>query len=132
MKTTPNYLAIGLLVMAAAAFIIHERLVDRRVEPPGAGCLLSEFARTAAPPVRLAIVERDGERRLVWVGPVPRFTIRSGPPCYVFDRDGRLMAWASETGEGGPLDPFKAAAHEAAPISLDEALRWAREGGPLR
>lgn len=129
MKTRLNHLAIGFLALAAAAFFLHERLADRRVAPPSAGCLLSEFAKTAAPPDRLAVVERDGERWLVWGGLVPRFTIRSGPPCYVFGRDGRLTAWTPETGEGGPLDHFKTEAHEAGPISLDEALRWSRGGG---
>src|SRR5207248_2663080 len=91
---------------------------------PSVNCTLAELAMKIPPPVRLAIVNQRGAQRLIWIGPIPRLTIRSGPPCYIFDEGGRLVDWCPETGEGWPSDYLKTAAYQEHPISLDEALRW--------
>jgi hypothetical protein len=123
--------ALG-LVAATVAFFTHEYVANRQIEPPSVNCTLAELARKVPAPVRLSIVAADPAPRLVWIGPIPRLTVRSGPPCYVLDEHGRLVEWCAQTGEGGPLDDLARAAYQQRQLSLDEASQWckrrAREG----
>jgi hypothetical protein len=45
----------------------------------------------------------------------------SGPPCYLFGPDGKLIMWAI-TGEGGELDQKLRKASKEQSITLEEAL----------
>lgn len=123
--------AVPLIALAGVfvVFLLHEYHVSRRIEPPTADCTVVELARKVSPPQRVAVVTQNGLERLVWIGHVPALTIRSGPPCYVFDERGRLIDWCSETGEGWRSENLVAAAFEARPMSLEDALRWSAKEG---
>jgi hypothetical protein len=120
----PTIATVGTL----ALYLAHESGVNRRIQPPSENCTLADLAKRLPPPIRLAVVTQHGEQRLVWVGPVPPFSIRSGPPCYIFDGGCRLVDWCPETGEGWPLEYMRAAAFREKPTSLNDALRWCDSG----
>lgn len=115
------------LVAILLVFFAHEYNANRLVKPPHPNCTLKELAAKVSPPAHIALVTQHGAQRLVWIGTIPRLTIRSGPPCYIFDERGRLVDWCPETGEGWPLDNLVTAAYKLQPMSLDEALRWYEE-----
>lgn len=115
------------LLAIALVFFTNEYIAYRRAKPPNANCTLAELVEAVPPPARLAIVPQHGVQRLVWIGPISWLTVRSGPPCYVFDERGQLVDWCPETGEGWALDYLKVAAYEEQSISLDEAVRWCNE-----
>jgi hypothetical protein len=118
----------GALLAAAMAFLANDYLATRRSRPPSRNCTLVELVERVPAPFRLAIVARSGEERLVWIGTIPRFTVRSGPPCYIFDRNGLMVDWCPEAGEGWSSDYLEVAAFHEDPIPLSEALRWCAEG----
>jgi hypothetical protein len=125
LRAARRHLSLILLIATAALYLGHEHAANRRITPPNMGCRLSELAEKIPPPARLFLVSHHEPIRLVWIGTVPPFTIRSGPPCYAFDERGRLIDWSPETGEGGRLDKLAAASvHQGQPISLAEALSW--------
>ncbi|HTU27044.1 MAG TPA: hypothetical protein VMF30_16675 [Pirellulales bacterium] len=111
------------LVLLAFGYLAYENFYTGYLTPPSPHCTLAELAGCVPAPVRLAFVTGQGATRLVWIGSIPRFAVRSGPPCYVFDTQGRLIDWRAETGEGWSLDPLRIAAYDEPAISLDEALR---------
>jgi hypothetical protein len=118
-----RWFAVGLLALIVV-FLSHEYVVHRTIKPPRANCTILELAEKVPDPVRLSVVSQDGLQRLVWIGPIPPLTIRSGPPCYVFDEHGQLVDWCSETGEGWSLDYMTTASYERQSMSLDDALNW--------
>lgn len=65
----------------------------------------------------------DGRDYVVWFAewkPFLRFT--SGPPSYVFDDRGRLVAWSVETGEGGDIMRYAGPALSGKSVDLDTVL----------
>ena len=121
-----NWSAI-LFAAAVIAFFTNDYFATRRSEPPTAHCTLAELSRKVPPPSRLAVVGPAYERRLAWIGSIPAFTVRSGPPCYVFDGAGQLVDWCPETAEGWPEQYMVSWTYHQQPISLDEALRWCEQ-----
>jgi len=95
-----------------------------RMAPPSMGCTVAELAAKLPPPQRLAVVDTPAGKRMVWLGDIPWWVVRSGPPCYVFDDRCRLVEWCHETGEGWHSDELATAAWHAKPITMEEALQW--------
>jgi hypothetical protein len=125
LHTAPAVAVLGAIV----AFFTNDYVANRHIAPPSPKCTLFELSKKVPRPVRIAIVTRLGSERLVWVGPIPTLTIRSGPPCYIFDRNGILVDWCPETGEGWRSDDLKIAAFREKALSLDEAFHWCAEDG---
>ena len=94
------------------------------VDPPSPNCTLLEFAQVAGAPKRLAIIPVTPEGMLVWEAERPRGTVRSGPPYYVFDSDGRLVIRCEQAGEGAQSDIYWQMSRAAPPIKLIEAFQW--------
>lgn len=116
------WLTIALCTTAPVIlYLFYENRINAKLEPPKANCTLVELAKHVAPPNHLAEVKQNGQQRLVWVGTVPRYTLRSGPPCYVFDQRGRLIDWVAETGEGSELDEIVIDAYNGSTLTLEEA-----------
>lgn len=88
---------------------------------------LDDFASISPAPQRILLVSHDEDFNVVWVGRLPRFVVRSGPPCFVFDKDLKLRAWANETGEGGDVDRLlQKAWTEGAPIRFSDGVTHVR------
>lgn len=110
-------------VIAVTAYFIQFSHSVRGITPPSAKCTLRELSSKLAPPRHLAVVTDKGQKRIVWIGAEGAF-LSSGPPVYVFDVNGRLVDWSSDTGEAGPLDPIAAAAWRETELSLTEAITF--------
>jgi hypothetical protein len=114
------------IAIPLALVLWREHQAALAAEPPRPRCTLSELAKKVAKPERLAVISHSGAERLIWIGRVPRFSLASGPPCYIFDKSGLLIDWCSNTGEGWWADSLLGEARAAPGISLDEAARWCR------
>ncbi|MFO1019083.1 MAG: hypothetical protein U0903_00060 [Planctomycetales bacterium] len=99
-----------------------------KLTPPSQDITLQQFVAKMPPPKRLAIVQHGGALKIVWIGETALIAIPSGPSCYVFDSHGKLLDWAWETGEGGPIDAFFSAACEHTPLTIDQALKATGNG----
>lgn len=101
---------------------------DMRSHPPTGVHNLVEFSRTMPLARRVAAVSNGGNDVIVWIGATSTTPLfGSGPPCYIFNSDGELVKWTSETGEGGEIDGLCQRAWRADPISVDEAIRRSRQ-----
>lgn len=127
-RQSERWLTVTILIVVIA-YLAHDFASAARISPPPDGRNLGDLIRTLPPPNRLAWVVDCGANRLVWIGQLPRFTIRSGPPCYLFDEQGRLIDWTAETGEGWTYDELANAAYRARPVSAEEALRLCSTNG---
>src|SRR5262249_39655954 len=94
----------------------------RRLRPLAHVTNLAEFAACWSEPRRLSIVRWEGKTYVVWVGEHGA-TGLSGPSCYVFDGEGRLLDWTWQTGEGGSLDGFMSLACKSPEVTREDALR---------
>jgi len=113
-----------IVALPAAAYLAYDFTDINRSVPPGSSCTLAEMAAEMPQPSHLAVVNNQGNEWLVWLGPTPRFIIRSGPPCYLFDRSGRLTEWCRETGEGWKHDEIAQAAYRQPTMTIEAASRW--------
>ncbi|WP_406694075.1 hypothetical protein V5E97_23820 [Singulisphaera sp. Ch08] len=120
-----NGLAVLVLLTLVLGSFIHEAVVDLRNAPPSPNCTLAQLRERVPPPSHLAVVLQQGTQRIVWIGPLPPYTIRSGPPCYVFDARGRLLGWSPQTGEGGRWDEWARAAYRSKTLRLEEVSHLA-------
>jgi hypothetical protein len=111
---------VGLLV----AYLALDMFTSYRMAPPSLGCTVAELAAKLPPPRWLAVVDTPAGKRMVWLGDIPWWVVRSGPPCYVFDDRCRLVEWCHETGEGWRSDGLAMAAWQAKPITTPDALQW--------
>ncbi len=117
-----DFLALVFLVSSLAAYLYHEHLANIRITPPTQNCTLKELSEKLPSPREIVtgIHLESGKKRLIWTGPIPPYTIRSGSPVYIFDEHARLVECCLETGEGWHYEPIKIEEE----ITLDEALLW--------
>ena len=81
------------------------------------------LARMPAPE-QVYLVERDGVRYYVFVGPLPPSpAVASGHPRYVFDREGRVVDWTADVGDDtGYIDRWSNATSYGT-VEVAEAVR---------
>jgi hypothetical protein len=120
-----DILAIFFLLSLPIAIIYHDLTSNIRITPPTQNCTLKELAEKLPSPrkIVIGIHLESGKKRLIWTGPIPPYTIRSGPPVYIFDEHAQLVEYCFETGEGWKYEPIKIERE----ITLNEALRWNEE-----
>ena len=59
-----------------------------------------QFLETMPEPAELELVKVSGHSYLLVIGPLAGgLALPSGPPAYVFDSTGRLVAWTLDSGE---------------------------------
>lgn len=119
----PLWLVVALLV-CVVLYLAHEYSANTRLMPPSAHATIVEVAEVVPAPIRIALVSHNGMQRMVWIGQIPPLTIRSGPPCYVFDERGELIDWRPATGEGWQLDSLVTMAFQNRPLSVEDAVKW--------
>jgi hypothetical protein len=117
-----DWLLFSIFVTAILTWFSWDLYAYGLAAPPHPECSISEFAETMPPPQHLSVMNVDGQLRLVWIGELPSFTIRSGPPCYVFATDGTLIDWTAETGEGSELDTIVLQAFHAPAVTVEDAI----------
>lgn len=94
-----------------------------RTLSPGPCKTIDCLANAKPAPRKLAEVRVDGADYIVWFGEMqPDWLVPSGPSCYVFNEHGRLVMWASLTGEGGEIEKFSRPALRADPVNLEAVL----------
>jgi hypothetical protein len=74
-------------------------------------------------PTQVAIVSVDGRSYLEVKGPLPRgLAFPSGPPVYVFDTNGALVAWTHDSGDDGAFQSIWESPDRRQLISASQAL----------
>lgn len=116
------------IALILAAFLVWAKIAAAersRLKPPKSATLQS-FAASMPPPKRLAIVEESGSAKIVWVGETALVSLASGPACYVFDAQGKLIQWNVTTGDGEPTTKILVQAYQQPSLTLEEALSFVR------
>ncbi len=68
-----------------------------------------------------------GREYLVWFGEKSGpIDIPSGPSCYLFDADGKLLDWQLETGDGGRVEKFLQSSTKVRELTVEEAVKLKR------
>ena len=93
-----------------------------RLTPPPSATTLEAFADCMPPPQRLAAIKDGGATRVIWIGETAMWSLASGPSCYVFDANGKLVQWDWETGDGQTTTRFLQPAWEADPLTIQQAI----------
>ncbi|WP_459555435.1 hypothetical protein [Lacunimicrobium album] len=120
-KTIELVTTLTVLTVLFGGYLFVDYQVIRHQSPPSKDCSLLELEAKIGSPVHLAFVGERAERRLVWMGRLPSYVVRSGAPCYVFDMTGHLVTWCPETQEGWRYDYLAAEASRTESISISEA-----------
>lgn len=109
-------------------YTLEVRRERNQLAPPRGIERLSEFAKIAPPPRWLGLVRHDGNDYVSWYGEHSGpFDVPSGPSCYLFDNNGKLIDWQPETGDGGPVESFLQSSSRAGEISLEDALKLTQD-----
>jgi hypothetical protein len=132
-RAARRHFAAGVaIVVLIGGYFWNEIDATARALPPRADCHIQELVGKIPSPQRLARVADSRGSRIVWIGVVPRFTIRSGPPCYIFDDSCVLTDWTNEVGEGWRYDYLYHQAFQEPPLSIEEALAICAKWHPRR
>jgi hypothetical protein len=96
----------------------------RSLAPPRGVATLAQFADVMSAPQSLQLVRYGDRNYIVWTGErTGPFDIPSGPSCYIFDDNGELVDWTSETGEDGSVDKFVRSSEKQPELTVEEALK---------
>lgn len=110
-----------MLLCVATVYLVHDHRATTNATPPSKHCTLEDLLGKVPPPQRIVKL-RDGDIPIiVCIGTVPPWTIRSGPPCYLFDESCRLVDWTPQTGERWRFDPLCRRAWNEPAISIEQA-----------
>lgn len=110
-----------MLLIASVAYVLISFAAFPKVF---AGMSLDEFASKANGLKELFLVDGQEGSKLIWVGPIKTWTLPSGPPCYVFDSNMKLIRWTISTGEGSPVDQdFREAQSIGRKVHLSDAVK---------
>ena len=117
---------IGGFVLIAAlpmVWIVSEWDHARRSRLPDAVTTYREFLDAMPQHTQVAIVSVGGQSYLEVSGPLPRgLAAVSGPPVYVFDTDGKLVAWTRDSGDDGAFQAIWESPDRRQLISATQAL----------
>ena len=121
------------VLLAVAAFVGTYRIIFQiyvaTTEPGSAGQTLEGFLSTKPSPLSIEKIESGNLHYVFVMGRMPPLhwiTVPSGPPCYVFDSKGNLIAWTHDLGDGDPFRKKWPFSLKREKISADEALRIIR------
>ena len=115
----------GALLIAAlpTVWIVSEWDHARRSRLPDSVTTYREFLEKMPQPARVAIVSVDGQSYLEVAGPLPRsLAVPSGPPVYIFDTGGELVAWTHDFGDDGAFQSIWESPDRRELITATQAL----------
>jgi hypothetical protein len=111
---------IAICALVVLAMLVVE-IARRTFRPPEGAGSLEELARTNEPKKRLARVVVRGNVYYVWLGRFVRLAAPSGPACYVFDSEGKLVNFTPTTGDL-ELHEYCDAAWKSPDLKAEEVL----------
>ena len=117
--------AFGVL---AALFVLWLFVAAREMQsfaPPPNAKSLSAFADVMPEPTRLVQINDGGTTKFIWVGDTAIWALPSGPSCYVFDSDGKLVEWDASTGDGERTTRYLQLAWDGNPLTVEHAISLA-------
>lgn len=88
------------MLLAFCVWVIVVQVTRRTFAPPNNAKTIAEFAKTKEALVHLARVTVGSDEYYVWLGRTVWLAAPSGPACYVFDANGKLIAYTPTTGDG--------------------------------
>ena len=121
-------MALSVVLAAVIGYPLEVQRERNRLAPPRGVHQFSDFASAGRRPRRIELVRHDGGEYLVWFGALSGpIDVPSGPSCYLFDKNGELLDWQPETGDGGPVERFLSSSSRAGEIGLEEALKLTQD-----
>ena len=90
------------LILLPIAYVVgSEVCYARSISPHDVSSVRDFFSRFGAPP-RVRMIQRDGQCYYEFTGRLPAgfvLATPSAPPAYVFDEQGRFVAWCRDPGD---------------------------------
>jgi hypothetical protein len=97
-----NLLWLGALVLVGGGYFVFHWIEYARFKPPPMPCSWEDVLARVPRPVEVRVFQVNGREYLDAVGPMPSlWTVPSGPPSYVFGKNGMLVDWSGDSGEEG-------------------------------
>lgn len=116
-------ITLTILLVLIVAYVFEVSRERMNLTPPQGAATLSAFADAMPTPRRLELVRNNGRDFIAWTGDFSGpCDVPSGPSCYVFNDNGKLVDWQSETGDGGPVEEFLRFSVRQKELTVDEAL----------
>lgn len=102
MNSRREILATVALLGALAVYWIGSEVHHARSISPQGISTVREFVDRFGNPRRIQMVQRNGQAYYEFTGQLPSSwsaAVPSAPPAYVFDEQGRFVAWCSDPGD---------------------------------
>ncbi|MBI2899100.1 MAG: hypothetical protein HYY17_02880 [Planctomycetes bacterium] len=99
----PSTLVAGgvLFVLLLGFYLLDSWPLSRITPPLGVGAF-DEYVGTMETPRGMYFVRKDSEEVLMADGEIYPWVLPSGPPVCVFDREGPMVDWTSDSGSKSP------------------------------
>ena len=114
-------------IVGYGVFVWHD---VRRWEPPSEDCSFRAFLAKQASIEEMHVVRFKGREYLEILAPRRSAWLVSGPPSYVFDRHGTLIAWTLDRWDNRPYPGNEPETRVSQLNSVDEVLAWFDEDAP--
>lgn len=116
---------MGVAFAAVVGFLWFTWHEVGRWAPPGENCSFREFLSKQASVEKIRVFRWRGQVYLEVMSPIRSAFLARGPPSYVFDRSGTLVAWTQDKWGVGPSYPGDVKAACVRRLgSIREALTW--------
>lgn len=126
MKKTKRKFAVGMLLVFVVGGGWCWLVVQSYRSQIPRGTTFAEATPHLPEPMQYRIFTKDGQEYLAVFGPMqvvpPRFP--SGDPVYVFDRNGKLLDWTSDSGDSEAFNGRWPKLFGGRFVSRDELTQW--------
>ena len=96
-----EYATYAICFLMIALFVGGEIHHSLAVRPPEKVTDFKSYLEWASEPKELNLLDENGTKILVATGRIANYcALPSGPPQYVFDTQGKMIDWISDSGEG--------------------------------
>jgi hypothetical protein len=122
---------MGVAFAAVVGFLWFTWHEVGRWDPPGENCSFREFLSKQASVEKIRVFRWRGQEYVEVMSPIRSAFLARGPPSYVFDRSGTLVAWTHDKwGVGLSYPGLEQATCVRCLNSVEDALAWFNEDAP--
>lgn len=125
-KTLKEFLYLGIVLVLAAGVWLYFAKREYQKTVPKSETLAGHF-ELMPEPEEIRLFEKNWKEYLAIVGPL-RGTVlpSSGNPVYVFDKDGKLVAWTTDSGDDTHFSERWGGVFNGKKVDRETAMQWSR------
>jgi hypothetical protein len=127
-KTLKEFLYLGIFFVVAISIWLYFAKREYQKTVPKSETVAGHF-ESMPEPEEIRVFEKNWKEYLAIVGPRRGMALPSScNPVYVFDKDGKLIAWTSDHGDDTHFSEQWGGFFNGEKVDRETAMQWSRQG----